>query len=206
MTVNIWYPKKNLKPPGFGYLIPRSVSREHNTERALGVFYDSDVSAATADGEPEGTKLFVLMGGHYYDSGAPPPSEADAIEQAKSLLERHLGIPSDMPCFAVAKFAKECIPQHFVGHNDRMLQADQELRDAFGGKLAVAGGSYSKIGAMGAIRAGYDIAKQTVSDTHGWFTTGLEALEFPEPFVGVPISKIPVRKFRHLGQEAAAKK
>ncbi|KAH0596399.1 hypothetical protein MHUMG1_05516 [Metarhizium humberi] len=199
MTVNLWYPKKHMKPRGFGYLIPRSVSREHNTERALGVFYDSDVSGAASPDEPEGTKLFVLMGGHYYDSGAPPPSESDAIEQAKSLLERHLGIPADTPCFALSRFAKECIPQHFVGHNDRMMQADQQLRDEFHGKLAVAGGSYSKIGAMGAIRAGYDIAKQTVGEG-GWYTTGLESLEFPEPFVGVPISKIPVRRFRQLEQ------
>ncbi|KAK2591863.1 oxygen-dependent protoporphyrinogen oxidase [Conoideocrella luteorostrata] len=198
MTVNMWYPQENMKPPGFGYLIPRSVSREHNTERALGVFYDSDVSAATSPDEPPGTKLFVLMGGHYYDSGAPPPSESDAIEQAKSLLERHLGIPADTPCFALSRFAKECIPQHYVGHIDRMMQADQELRDSFSGKLAVAGGSYTKIGAMGAIRAGYDIAKQTVRDSQGWYTTGLEQLEFPEPFVGVPIHKIPVRRFRQL--------
>lgn len=203
MTVNMWYPQEKLKPPGFGYLIPRSVSREHNAERALGVFYDSDVSAATSPDEPPGTKLFVLMGGHYYDSGAPPPSEADAIEQAKSLLERHLGIPADAPCFALSRFAKECIPQHFVGHNDRMMQADQELRDHFSGRLAVAGGSYSKIGAMGAIRAGYDIARQTAGDPNGWHTTGLESLEFPEPFVGVPVSKIPVRRFKHLERQAA---
>ncbi|KAG5933842.1 hypothetical protein E4U53_000848 [Claviceps sorghi] len=203
MTVNLWYPKENLKPPGFGYLIPRSVSREHNMERALGVFYDSDVGAAASPDEPPGTKLFVLMGGHYYDSGAPPPSEADAIEQAKSVLERHLGIPIDTPCFALSRFAKECIPQHFVGHTDRMMQADQELRDHFAGRLAVAGGSYTKIGAMGSIRAGYDIAKQTVSTSNGWYTTGLESFEFPEPFVGVPISRIPVRRFGQPGRAMA---
>ncbi|KAG6005790.1 hypothetical protein E4U21_007623 [Claviceps maximensis] len=200
MTVNLWYPKENLKPPGFGYLIPRSVSREHNTERALGVFYDSDVGAAASPDEPPGTKLFVLMGGHYYDSGAPPPSEADAIEQAKTLLQRHLGIPIDTPCFALSRFAKECIPQHFVGHTDRMMQADQELRNHFAGRLAVAGGSFSKIGAMGSIRAGYDIARQTVSTSNGWYTTGLESLEFPESFVGVPISRIPVRRFAQKGR------
>ncbi|KAG5929426.1 hypothetical protein E4U42_005893 [Claviceps africana] len=199
MTVNLWYPKENLKPPGFGYLIPRSVSPEHNMERALGVFYDSDVGAAASPDEPPGTKLFVLMGGHYYDSGAPPPSEADAVDQAKALLERHLGIPIDTPCFALSRFAKECIPQHFVGHTDRMMQADRELRDHFAGRLAVAGGSYSKIGAMGSIRAGYDIAKQTVSTSDGWYTTGLESLEFPEKIVGVPISSIPVRRFKPRG-------
>ncbi|POR31614.1 Protoporphyrinogen oxidase [Tolypocladium paradoxum] len=200
MTVNIWYPRQDIKPPGFGYLIPRSVTRENNPERALGVFFDSDVAAPAGD-EPPGTKLFVLLGGHYYDSGPPPPSEAAAVEQAKSLLERQLGIPRDSPCFAMARLARDCIPQHFVGHHDRMMQADQELRDAFAGRLAVAGGSYSKVGAMGAIRAGYDVARQTAGrgGGDGWFTTGLEHLEFPEPFVGVPLGKIPVRRFKQLG-------
>lgn len=197
MTVNLWYPREKLKPPGFGYLIPRSISREHNPERALGVFYDSDVSAAASPDEPPGTKLFVLMGGHYYDSGAPPPSEADAIEQAKSLLERHLGIPTDTPCFALSRLAKDCIPQHFVGHQDRLRQANRELHDRFAGRLAVAGGSYSKIGAMGSVRAGYDMAKLTVGMADGWNTTGLEPLLTPDLFVGVPISRIPVRRFAH---------
>ncbi|GJN72925.1 oxygen-dependent protoporphyrinogen oxidase [Purpureocillium lilacinum] len=203
-TVNVWYPRTDLKPPGFGYLIPRSVPREHNPERALGVFFDSDVGAAARPDEPPGTKLFVLLGGHYYDSGPPPPeTEADAIAQAKALLERHLDIPASTPCFAMARFAKECIPQHYVGHHDRMMQADQELRDGFDGRLAVAGGSYSKIGAMGALRAGYDVATQTTAggeagNEAGWFTTGLEHLEFPEPFVGVPVGKIPVRRFKQL--------
>ena len=197
MTVNVFYPQKHLKPPGFGYLIPRSVNREHNVERALGVFYDSDVAGtARSPTEPEGTKLFVLMGGHYYDSGPPPPSEADAVEQAKSLLERHLGIPADTECFAVARLAKECIPQHYVGHVDRMMKVDHELRDAFAGQLAVAGGSYSRIGAMAALRAGYDVARQTAVEQDGWYATGLEHLEFPEPFVGVPTGRIPVRRFR----------
>ncbi|KYK56003.1 protoporphyrinogen oxidase [Drechmeria coniospora] len=198
MTVNIWYPQPNMKPPGFGYLIPRSVPREHNPERALGVFFDSDVGAATRPDEPPGTKLFVLLGGHYYDSGPPPPSESDAVEQAKALLERHLGIPRDAPCFAMARLANECIPQHYVGHHDRMMRADEELRDGFDGRLAVAGGSYSTIGAMGALRAGYDVANQTVGP-NGYFTTGLEHLEFPAPFVGVPLGRIPVRRFKQLG-------
>ncbi|KZZ94772.1 protoporphyrinogen oxidase [Moelleriella libera RCEF 2490] len=210
MTVNMWYPRQGLKPRGFGYLIPRSVPREQNPERALGVFFDSDIGARTSVDEPHGTKLFVLMGGHYYESGAspPPPSEAVAVEQAKSLLERHLGIPASTPCFALARLARDCIPQHHVGHHDRMVQADQELRDAFAGRLAVAGGSYTKIGAMAALRAGYDIAKQTVSGSSssnggggggsegddGWRTTGLEQFEFAGDIVDVPVREITVRR------------
>ncbi|KAG6255109.1 hypothetical protein E4U23_004913 [Claviceps purpurea] len=194
MTVNLWYPQKNLKPPGFGYLIPRSVSHKQNPERALGVFYDSDVGAAASPDEPPGTKLFVLMGGHYYDSGAPPPSEAEAINQAKALLERHLGIPADTPCFALSRFAKECIPQHFVGHVKRLQIAHLLLAEDFNGRLAVAGGSYSKIGVLGSVRAGYEIARQTVQSSDGWKTTGLEPLlDWPGPFEVVPVSEISVR-------------
>ncbi|KAL6692539.1 hypothetical protein J3F84DRAFT_383066 [Trichoderma pleuroticola] len=198
MTVNIWYPQTNLKPPGFGYLIPLSVPPEQNPERALGVFFDSDVGVRGPD-EPAGTKLFVLMGGHYYDSNKEHgptvrvPSEEEAIQQAKAVLERHLGIPQSTPCFAMARLASECIPQYSRGHQDTMAAADQELHDGFKGRLAVAGGSYTKIGAMGALRNGYDIANTVAREN--WLTTGLEQLEFPTQFCGVPTERIPVRRF-----------
>ncbi|QYS99057.1 Protoporphyrinogen oxidase [Trichoderma simmonsii] len=198
MTVNIWYPQTNLKPPGFGYLIPLSVPPEQNPERALGVFFDSDVGVRGPD-EPAGTKLFVLMGGHYYDSKKEHgptvrvPSEEEAIQQAKAVLERHLGIPQSTPCFAMARLASECIPQYNRGHQDTMAAADQEIHDNFKGRLAVAGGSYTKIGAMGALRNGYDIANTVAREN--WLTTGLEQLEFPTQFCGVPTERIPVRRF-----------
>ncbi|KAL6833285.1 hypothetical protein J3E69DRAFT_323604 [Trichoderma sp. SZMC 28015] len=198
MTVNIWYPQTNLKPPGFGYLIPLSVPPEQNPERALGVFFDSDVGVR-GPGEPAGTKLFVLMGGHYYDTKKEHgptvrvPSEEEAIQQAKAVLERHLGIPQSTPCFAMARLASECIPQYNRGHQDTMAAADQELHDSFKGRLAVAGGSYTKIGAMGALRNGYDIANTVAREN--WLTTGLEQLEFPTQFCGVPTERIPVRRF-----------
>ncbi|RFU74378.1 protoporphyrinogen oxidase [Trichoderma arundinaceum] len=199
MTVNIWYPQTKLKPPGFGYLIPLSVSPEQNPERALGVFFDSDVGVRGPD-EPAGTKLFVLMGGHYYDSNKSPqgpsvpiPTEEEAIQQAKRLLERHLGIPQSTPCFAMARLAKDCIPQYNRGHQDTMTAADEEIREQFGGRLAVAGGSYTKVGAMGALRNGYDIARTVAKGD--WLTTGLEQLEFPTQFCGVPTERIPVRRF-----------
>ncbi|KAL6791762.1 hypothetical protein J3E68DRAFT_50764 [Trichoderma sp. SZMC 28012] len=198
MTVNIWYPQTNLKPPGFGYLIPLSVPEEQNPERALGVFFDSDVGVKGPN-EPAGTKLFVLMGGHYYDTKKEHgptvrvPSEEEAIQQAKAVLERHLGIPQSTPCFAMARLASECIPQYNRGHQDTMAAADQEIHDIFKGRLAVAGGSYTKIGAMGALRNGYDIANTVAKEN--WLTTGLEQLEFPTQFCGVPTERIPVRRF-----------
>ncbi|GFP52716.1 protoporphyrinogen oxidase [Trichoderma asperellum] len=202
MTVNIWYPQTNLKPPGFGYLIPLSVPPEQNPERALGVFFDSDVGVKGPN-EPAGTKLFVLMGGHFYDSSKPQkgstvpvPTEEEAIQQAKRILERHLGIPQSTPCHAMARLAKDCIPQYDRGHLDNMIAADGEIHEQFGGKLAVAGGSYTKIGAMGALRNGYDIAATVAKED--WLATGLEQMEFPTQFCGVPTERIPVRKFRRF--------
>ncbi|KAK1968910.1 protoporphyrinogen oxidase [Colletotrichum sublineola] len=157
MAVNLWYPQPGLNAshPGVGYLVPRAV--DSNPEGLLGVFFDSDV-VPRAPLEPEGTKFFVLLGGHYWDQYASYPTEEEGIEMAKSVLERHLGIPKTQPAFAMARLAKDCIPQHHVGHGERMGRAAGELYAAYGGKLAVAGGSYTSIGVMGGIRAGYDMA------------------------------------------------
>ncbi|CZR35216.1 uncharacterized protein FPRO_00662 [Fusarium proliferatum ET1] len=193
MTVNIWFPRENLKPPGFGYLIPNSVAPELNPEHALGVFFDSDVQTRSKD-EPAGTKLFVLMGGHYYDRpDVTPPTEEEAILQARNLLERHLGIPRDAPAYATANFARECIPQHYVGHQDRLRAAHTELTQNFGGRLAVAGGSFTRIGAVASLRAGYDAA---TAAKEGLEATGLEYLNDIQQFSVVATSHIPVRHFK----------
>ncbi|KAM4059415.1 flavin containing amine oxidoreductase [Hirsutella rhossiliensis] len=198
LTVNMWYPRQNLKPRGFGYLIPRSVPHKQNPERALGVFFDSDVGVAGPD-EPAGTKLFVLMGGHYYESDdphavSPPGNEGAAIAQAQALLERHLGIPRATPCFAMARMAPNCIPQHWVGHRARMARAHGELLAAFGGRLVVAGGSYTNVGAMAGLRAGCEVAGLAADSAREG--TGLEQFTESEDILCVPSRKIPVRRAR----------
>lgn len=193
MTVNLWFPQEDIKPPGTGYLIPRTVPPEANPEHALGVFFDSDIQTRGPD-ELAGTKLFVLMGGHYYDQpGVSTPSEAEAILQARAVLERHLGIPLDAPCHAVSRLAKQCIPQHYVGHQGRMRAAHAELRKAYKGRLAVAGGSYTRIGAVAALRAGYDAATSVAGED--WLTTtGLEVFDSDtNNFVVMNLDDIPVR-------------
>ncbi|KAM3508454.1 hypothetical protein MY10362_001185 [Beauveria mimosiformis] len=190
MTVNLWYPTPHMKPPGFGYLIPRAVPPEQNPERALGVFFDSDVVSERRPDEPPGTKLFVLMGGHHY-RGREPPSEDEAIGQAKALLERHLGIPRDMPCIAMARLAKDCIPQHNVGHVALLKAADQQITSAFDGRLTVANGSYGRIGAMGALRNAHGAAYTVISD-HGY--SGLDDFIRNLAVADVPIERIPCRQ------------
>lgn len=184
MAVNLWYPNPFLKnEQGVGYLVPRSA--KNNPEHLLGVFFDSDV-VPLARGEDVGTKLFVLMGGHHYDKLAKPPTQEEGIEMAKAAVERHLGIPRDEPCFAVAQYAKDCIPQHHVGHWKKMGMAESEIDYAFQGSLAVAGGSYTSIGVMGGLHAGFEVAqhialsaREHVGDTGlGQFQSSIPALPY----------------------------
>ncbi|KAK1752374.1 hypothetical protein QBC47DRAFT_388267 [Echria macrotheca] len=195
MVVNLWYPTPGLHHPhdGLGYLIPQSVGVDQNPERALGVLFDSDREDASViedhkhgtvekwtdvKPEPMGTKLFVLLGGHYWD-GVPAdklPSADEAIVMAKSLVARHLGIPAheNERAVASAKLCRDCIPQHTVGHWTRMQRAKGELLEAFGGKLAVAGPSYQAPGVNGSVRAGRDIAA---------YVAGVWPLDKPNKFL-----------------------
>ncbi|OAA63960.1 protoporphyrinogen oxidase [Cordyceps fumosorosea ARSEF 2679] len=191
MTVNLWYPIENLKPPGFGYLIPQATSDVgQNPERALGVFFDSDVIAERAPDEPPGTKLFVLMGGHHY-RGHAPPDEEEAVALAKGLLERQLGIPRDAPCHAMARLARDCIPQHEVGHGERLQYVHKQIMSGSGGRLSVANGSYGRIGAMGALRNAYDAAHAIVE---GRLSSGLEDFIDDRIIEDVSLADIPCRQ------------
>ena len=170
-TVNLWYPPQEtplVSPNSLGYLIPLSTSRRDNPHRALGVLFDHNVMPSVA-GEPSGTKLFVLMGGHYYDSElSPPASDAEAIQQARETVSRHLDIPLSLePGAAMATLATGCIPQLNVGHAKRMAAAHEELLATFSGQLHVAGPSYGGSGVLGSIRAGWDAARRVTNRTRG---------------------------------------
>ncbi|KAM0332137.1 hypothetical protein ACHAQA_002410 [Verticillium albo-atrum] len=152
-AVNVWYPKEGLNQPyeGLGYLLPRHDNSNNDLDGLLGVFFDSDALPKPFD-EPNGTKMFVLMKGTY--------SEEDAKSKVREILHDHLDIDPDEKCIMLARTNKDCIPQHHVGHRDLMARADGELAAAFNGQLAVAGPSYSAVGVVGSMRAGYDIATQ----------------------------------------------
>jgi oxygen-dependent protoporphyrinogen oxidase len=151
------------------------VDFDQNPECALGVIFDSDrefqvPSRASPDvanrgaDTIHGTKLTVMLGGHYWD-GLPEsflPSPADAVEMAKRVVERHLRLDPSLTQQAVAstKLCRNCIPQHVVGHGKRMWDAHGELEWAFKGRLAVAGQSYTPPGVLGSVRAARDVAMQ----------------------------------------------
>ncbi|KAL2271128.1 hypothetical protein VTJ83DRAFT_499 [Remersonia thermophila] len=175
MLVNIWYPIPKLNFPyhGFGYLLPQALAPEANPECVLGVIFDSDREypvptpanphpAARGADSHQGTKLTVMMGGHYW-SDLPRsfiPDEADAKRLALAAVQRHLNLPPELAEVAhtQATLCIDCIPQHLIGHASRMAKAHGELEWAFKGRLAVAGQSYTNPGVLSSLRAGRDVA------------------------------------------------
>ncbi|KIX04016.1 protoporphyrinogen oxidase [Rhinocladiella mackenziei CBS 650.93] len=147
MVVNLFYSNPDLIPRsirGFGYLIPRSVPLDQNPERALGTIFSSESSRDDSRNESQdtasGTKLTVMMGGHWWDGWAPSdlPDEKQAIEMAKSLLRRHLNI-NELPVVAKARLNRDCIPQYPVGYRDDMATIHDALLSQYEGRLKVAG-------------------------------------------------------------------
>ncbi len=156
MVVNLYYANPALLPVhGFGYLIPRSVPWNQNPERALGVVFDSDANIGQ-DTVP-GTKVTVMLGGHWWDEWASYPDEAEGAAMAKAVLRRHLKIEEE-PMVVNVGLQRECIPQYTVGHEERMKKAHGELMRGFKGKLAVAGNSYTGVGLNDCVRAARDLA------------------------------------------------
>lgn len=156
---------------GFGYLIPRSIPLEQNPERALGVIFSSyssgprrrppssttensraaksaehDVSdreAEVGQDTAPGTKLTVMLGGHWWSNWSPTdlPSEDEAIAMSQRILSRHLSI-NTVPTLARAKLAQNAIPQYPVHYREYMKTIHSAVLSTFGGRLKVAGPWY----------------------------------------------------------------
>lgn len=152
-AVNLWFPKAalNARSRGLGCLLPRADGGYNDRHGLLGVFFDSDALIHPPTGtEPAGTKLFFLFRGEH--------SEADAVARAREVLADYHRVDPAEPCIALHRVNRDCIPQQHVGHRELMARADEELQNGFGGRLAVAGPSYSGVGVVGSIRAGRDVA------------------------------------------------
>lgn len=186
LVVNLYFKTPELltwlKPPGgfprvpelagFGYLIPRSIPFAQNPERALGVIFDSDVTPDlwtsvppdenTWEGGP-GTKLTVMMGGHWWDGWTEFPEGEEAKLMARSVLKRHLGI-EEVPVVCEANLQRGCIPQYHVGHSARMSQAHDALVEGFGDRLRVAGSWYSGVGVNDCLRGAWDLVAGMAAD------------------------------------------
>jgi oxygen-dependent protoporphyrinogen oxidase len=155
MVVNLFYRSPFLLPEaGFGYLIPRSISFSQNPECALGVVYDS-YSSVGQDAAP-GTKVTVMLGGHWWDAFDHYPSEEEGVEMAIAVLRRHLNI-TDVPDKMMVGLQEDCIPQYTVGHEMRLKSAHSQLMGAFKGKLSVAGNWVEGVGLNDCVRGARDL-------------------------------------------------
>ncbi|KIW94819.1 protoporphyrinogen oxidase [Cladophialophora bantiana CBS 173.52] len=87
-----------------------------------------------------GTKLTVMLGGHWWSEWAPSdlPSEEQAIEMAQTLLRRHLNI-QESPEVAKARLNRDCIPQYPVGYAQDMATIHEALTSMYHGRLKLAG-------------------------------------------------------------------
>ncbi|RPA94850.1 Protoporphyrinogen oxidase [Choiromyces venosus 120613-1] len=167
LVVNLYYRTPNLLPvQGFGYLIPRSVPDSENPEKALGVIFDSDTTPSP------GTKVTVMMGGHYWQGRTSYPDQHEAVKMAITLLQRHLRI-TETPALTNVTLQKDCIPQYTVGHDERMETAHEDLI-GFNGRLSVAGNSYSGVGLNDCVRSARDVVKGLLS---GSSLTGLDGFK-----------------------------
>jgi len=97
------------------------------------------IVAAGQDTAP-GTKLTVMLGGHWWDSWTESdlPGEDQAIEMAKSVLARHLHI-TEAPVVAKARLNRDAIPQYPVHYRQAMATIHRGLLDEYQGRFKVAG-------------------------------------------------------------------
>lgn len=167
MVVNLYYSNPRVLPvQGFGYLIPRSIPFSQNPECALGTIFASSSSVGRgAQGKPlsqdtSGTKLTVMLGGHYWDGRTEYPDHDTAVEMARSVLKRHLGI-TEAPASAKTRLQKDSIPQYTVGHLDRMKDLSKTVRAEYDNRLVLAGNWYSGVSVGDCVRQGI------LSATHG---------------------------------------
>ena len=170
MLVNLYFRNTSLLPVhGFGYLIPRSIPFNQNPEYALGVVFDSEAIAGQ-DTAP-GTKITVMLGGHWWNDWVAFPDEADAKGMAMNVLTRHLGIVEEPECVN-AVLQRDCIPQYVVGHENTLRSANEELSKAYGGRVRIAGGAYTGVGVNDCVRSALDAVKGLRDDPSRG--TGLE--------------------------------
>lgn len=123
-----------------------------------------------------GTKLTVMLGGHWWDDWTSYPDEQEGLALARSLLERHLGIKEEPEAWRV-NLQRDCIPQYVVGHEDKLKTARANLAQHYGGRLRVTGNWVSGVGVNDCIRSAWHVARSL----QDWRGTGLEHVG--EPYI-----------------------
>ena len=156
---------------------------EQNPERALGVVFDTSYSPepdATSEDHQgpaqdtvssRGTKLTVMLGGHYWSGWPVFPSEDEGLQMAVSVLERHLNI-TEKPAAHMVNMQADCIPQYNVGHEKRIRSAHDKLLQDYKGRLRVAGNWVNGVGVNDCLRSAWDVVQELRDENK----TGLEVV------------------------------
>ena len=127
--------------------------------------YQDDVAS-------RGSKLTVMLGGHWWaDGGGVPRDAAHALCLARAVLRRHLAITAE-PAAWRANLQRDCIPQYTVGHEARLRDAHARLARRFRGRLRVAGSWIDGVGVNDCVRSAWDMARGLARGTAD--ATGLE--------------------------------
>ncbi|GAA6061279.1 hypothetical protein JCM10212_004685 [Sporobolomyces blumeae] len=180
-VVNLAFPAsvKQIIPPGFGYLIPRTVPREQNPHHALGVLFDSDVMPSVDSSADAGLiKVSLLLGGSYWldrdRSKFEPPSHDDLVQATLETLRLHFphaAFPD--PVHAYTHTHRDCIPQIPPHARHEILNFSKRLERA--GNVAVVGGGFAAVGVNGAVKAGWEVGTGFAREVNGRFEGGAEA-------------------------------
>jgi oxygen-dependent protoporphyrinogen oxidase len=192
MTVNLYYEDPALlSVEGFGYLIPQSIPFDQNPERALGVIFDS--SAIKGQDTAPGTKLTVMMGGHWWNDFEGYPDEEEGLAMARSVVERHLGI-KDIPIAHYVNLSKDCIPQYTLGYEERLKDFASSLQDEYKGRLRVVGNQFNGVGVNDCIAGAWQIARGLRGD--GWKSSscGLDRAQDSRPWTVVNARDLTYKK------------
>lgn len=122
------------------------------------------------DVKARGTKLTVMLGGHWWNGWPAFPDEQEGLALARSVVERHLGITEEPEAWSV-NMQKDCIPQYTVGHEQRLKTAHNNIWREYKGKLRVAGSWMSGVGVNDCLRSAFDVVRSLRDGKDG---TGLE--------------------------------
>jgi oxygen-dependent protoporphyrinogen oxidase len=176
--VNLFYSDPHLlQQEGFGYLIPNT-DHMHSPAKTLGVIFDSCV---IPDKIP-GTKLTVMLGGHYWGEDQVNVDEDKLYDMAKRTVATQLGI-TVQPTVWAANLWKNAIPQYTVGHRKRMAQAHADLLAKFQGRVMVAGSSFNGVGVNDCVWGAHRAAHLVMGDVAA---TGLESYTRKPVYVPTP--------------------
>ncbi|KJY01376.1 protoporphyrinogen oxidase like protein [Zymoseptoria brevis] len=113
-----------------------------------------------------GTKVTVMLGGHWWDGWPAFPDEEEGVTMARAVLERHLGIKEAPEAWQV-NLQADCIPQYTVGHETRLKKAHNNIWQEYKGRLRVAGNWMSGVGVNDCLRSAYEVARNLSKDGTG---------------------------------------